>query len=46
MLSCCWDEFQLKFKDIHGLVEQNVKLRSLVRSLSEQIESREMELKV
>ena len=38
--------FQLKFKDINGLVEQNVKLRNLVRSLSEQIESREMELKV
>ncbi|KAL0724392.1 hypothetical protein Bca4012_038991 [Brassica carinata] len=37
---------QLKFKDINGLVEQNVKLRNLVRSLSEQIESREMELKV
>ncbi|KAH0920439.1 hypothetical protein HID58_028099 [Brassica napus] len=36
---------QLKFKDINGLVEQNVKLRNLVRSLSEQIESREMELK-
>ncbi|VVA95843.1 unnamed protein product [Arabis nemorensis] len=35
----------LKFKDINGLVEQNVKLRNLVRSLSEQIESREMELK-
>uniref|UniRef100_A0A1J3FHR5 Nuclear-pore anchor n=1 Tax=Noccaea caerulescens TaxID=107243 RepID=A0A1J3FHR5_NOCCA len=38
-------EHLLKFKDINGLVEQNVKLRSLVRSLSEQIESREMELK-
>ncbi|CAG7903264.1 unnamed protein product [Brassica rapa] len=38
-------EHLLKFKDINGLVEQNVKLRNLVRSLSEQIESREMELK-
>ncbi|XP_052178509.1 nuclear-pore anchor isoform X2 [Diospyros lotus] len=35
----------LTFKDINGLVEQNVELRSLVRSLSDQIESREMELK-
>ncbi|KAL5746674.1 hypothetical protein ACOSP7_027820 [Xanthoceras sorbifolium] len=33
------------FKDINGLVEQNVQLRSLVRSLSEQIERREMEFK-
>ncbi|CAH8330190.1 unnamed protein product [Eruca vesicaria subsp. sativa] len=38
-------EHLLKFKDINGLVEQNAKLRNLVRSLSEQIESREMELK-
>ncbi|CAN8233681.1 unnamed protein product [Cochlearia groenlandica] len=38
-------EHLLKFKDINGLVEQNVKLRNLVRSLSEQIESREMESK-
>ncbi|KAF2592215.1 hypothetical protein F2Q70_00044382 [Brassica cretica] len=38
-------EHLLKFKDINGLVEQNVKLRNLVRSLSEQIESRETELK-
>ncbi|KAJ0256647.1 Nuclear-pore anchor [Hirschfeldia incana] len=38
-------EHLLKFKDINGLVEQNVKLRNLVRSLSEQIESRELELK-
>ncbi|KAL0725759.1 hypothetical protein Bca4012_040358 [Brassica carinata] len=38
-------EHLLKFKDINGLVEQNVKLRNLVRSLSEQVESREMELK-
>ncbi|GMH10574.1 hypothetical protein Nepgr_012415 [Nepenthes gracilis] len=35
----------LTFKDINGLVEQNVKLRSLVRSLSDQIDKREMELK-
>ncbi|KAK0595477.1 hypothetical protein LWI29_007067 [Acer saccharum] len=35
----------LTFKDINGLVEQNVQLRSLVRSLSQQIESREMEFK-
>lgn len=39
----CW---QLTFKDINGLVEQNVQLRSLVRNLSDQIESREMEFKV
>ncbi|XP_010539174.1 PREDICTED: nuclear-pore anchor [Tarenaya hassleriana] len=38
-------EHLLTFKDINGLVEQNVKLRNLVRSLSEQIEGREMELK-
>ncbi|KAL0663449.1 hypothetical protein Bca4012_100286 [Brassica carinata] len=38
-------EHLLKFKNINGLVEQNVKLRNLVRSLSEQIESRETELK-
>ncbi|CAH8258661.1 unnamed protein product, partial [Arabidopsis lyrata] len=37
-------EHLLKFKDINGLVEQNAKLRNLVRSLSEQIESSEMEL--
>lgn len=36
----------MTFKDINGLVEQNVQLRSLVRNLSEQIESREMEIKV
>ncbi|KAL3498454.1 hypothetical protein ACH5RR_041186 [Cinchona calisaya] len=35
----------LAFKDISGLVEQNVQLRRLVRSLYEGIESREMELK-
>ncbi|GLU08559.1 hypothetical protein SLE2022_254650 [Rubroshorea leprosula] len=35
----------LKFKDINGLVEQNVQLRSLVRNLSDQIENKEMEFK-
>lgn len=35
----------LTFKDINGLVEQNVQLRSLVRSLSDQAQSREMEFK-
>ncbi|KAB1204459.1 Nuclear-pore anchor [Morella rubra] len=35
----------LTFKDINGLVEQNAQLRSLVRSLSDQVESREMEFK-
>ncbi|KAJ0099641.1 hypothetical protein Patl1_19769 [Pistacia atlantica] len=35
----------LTFKDINGLVEQNVQLRSLVRSLSDQIDSREVEFK-
>ncbi|KDO61512.1 hypothetical protein CISIN_1g045447mg [Citrus sinensis] len=38
-------EHLLTFKDINGLVEQNVQLRSLVRNLSDQIESREMEFK-
>ncbi|XWS27642.1 hypothetical protein CRYUN_Cryun26dG0135800 [Craigia yunnanensis] len=36
---------ELTFKDINGLVEQNVQLRSLVRDLSNQIESEEMEFK-
>ena len=36
----------MTFKDINGLVEQNVQLRSLVRDLSNQIESEEMEFKV
>ncbi|KAH7848388.1 hypothetical protein Vadar_002210 [Vaccinium darrowii] len=36
----------LTFKDINGLVEQNVQLRSLVRSLSDQIGNRDVELKV
>ncbi|XP_022892309.1 nuclear-pore anchor [Olea europaea var. sylvestris] len=35
----------LTFKDINGLVEQNVQLRSLVRGLSDQIEEKEMGLK-
>ncbi|KAL0009589.1 hypothetical protein SO802_011091 [Lithocarpus litseifolius] len=35
----------LTFKDINGLVEQNVQLRSLVRILSDQAQSREMEFK-
>lgn len=35
----------LAYKDIHGLVDQNVQLRSLARKLSDQIESTEMELK-
>ncbi|KAK7323970.1 hypothetical protein VNO77_27474 [Canavalia gladiata] len=35
----------LTFKDINGLVEQNVQLRSLVRSLSDQIENQEVEFK-
>ncbi|XP_065853782.1 nuclear-pore anchor isoform X2 [Euphorbia lathyris] len=35
----------LTFKDINGLVEQNVQLRSLVRDLSNQIENKEMEFK-
>ncbi|KAA8523384.1 hypothetical protein F0562_009807 [Nyssa sinensis] len=34
----------LTFKDINGLVEQNVQLRSLVRKLSDLIENRETEL--
>lgn len=37
---------QLTFRDINGLVEQNVQLRSLVRSLSDQLEDKDMELKV
>ncbi|KAJ9554209.1 hypothetical protein OSB04_018254 [Centaurea solstitialis] len=35
----------LTFKDINGLVEQNVQLRGLVRLLTEQIETKEVELK-
>ncbi|RDX90272.1 Nuclear-pore anchor, partial [Mucuna pruriens] len=38
-------EHLLTFKDINGLVEQNVQLRSLVRSLSSQIENQEVEFK-
>lgn len=37
---------QLTFKDINGLVEQNAQLRSLARSLSDQIENKEREFKV
>ncbi|CAM8980267.1 unnamed protein product [Rhodiola kirilowii] len=33
------------FNDINGLVEQNVKLRSLVHKFSEEVENREMEMK-
>lgn len=40
------DCLQLTFKDINGLVEQNVQLRTLVRSLSDQIENKELEFKV
>lgn len=38
-------EHLLTFKDIHGMVEQNSQLRSLVRSLGHQNEEREKELK-
>lgn len=40
-----FSERLLTFKDINGLVEQNVQLRGLVRVLTEQIESKEAELK-
>lgn len=36
---------QLTFKDINGLVEQNVQLRSIVHNLSDQIEDSGAELK-
>ncbi|GLJ39262.1 hypothetical protein SUGI_0801160 [Cryptomeria japonica] len=36
---------KLTFKDIHGMVEQNCQLRSLVRTLSQRVEQREQELK-
>ncbi|XP_011012854.1 PREDICTED: nuclear-pore anchor [Populus euphratica] len=36
---------RLTFKDINGLVEQNVQLRSLVRNLSDQIEDKETAFK-
>ncbi|VFQ58763.1 unnamed protein product [Cuscuta campestris] len=39
------DENLLSFKDISGLVEQNAQLRSLVRNLTSQIETRELEWK-
>ncbi|KAI7748396.1 hypothetical protein M8C21_013914 [Ambrosia artemisiifolia] len=35
----------LTFKDINGLVEQNVQLRGLVRLLTEQVETKEAEMK-
>ncbi|XP_059298950.1 nuclear-pore anchor [Lycium ferocissimum] len=35
----------LSYKDINGLVEQNVQLRGLVRRFTDQIENRESELK-
>ncbi|XP_039114966.1 LOW QUALITY PROTEIN: nuclear-pore anchor-like [Dioscorea cayenensis subsp. rotundata] len=38
-------EHLLTFKDINELVEQNVKLRSAVRSLSSQVENKDSELK-
>ncbi|KAL9234131.1 hypothetical protein vseg_009035 [Gypsophila vaccaria] len=38
-------EHLLSVKDIKGLVEQNAKLRSLVQSLSDEVENREMLLK-
>ncbi|PON79571.1 Nucleoprotein TPR/MLP [Trema orientale] len=38
-------EHLLTFKDINGLVEQNVQLRSVVRSLSAQIENKELEFR-
>ncbi|XP_024989705.1 nuclear-pore anchor [Cynara cardunculus var. scolymus] len=40
-----FSERLLTFKDINGLVEQNVQLRGLVRLLTEQIETKEVELK-
>ncbi|KAK9714813.1 hypothetical protein RND81_06G122300 [Saponaria officinalis] len=38
-------EHLLSVKDIKGLVEQNAKLRNLVRSLSDEVENREMLVK-
>jgi hypothetical protein len=37
---------QLTFKDILGMVEHNSQLRTLVRSLAQQNEQKEQELKV
>jgi hypothetical protein len=37
---------QLTFKDIRGMVEHNSQLRTLVRSLAQQNEQKEQELKV
>ncbi|KAK2394291.1 nuclear pore anchor [Trifolium repens] len=39
-------EHLLTFKDINGLVEQNIRLRSLVCSLPGQLENQEVEFKV
>lgn len=36
----------MTFKDIHGLVEQNVQLRSLVHSLTREDEKRDFDLRV
>ncbi|KAM7532425.1 hypothetical protein LguiB_035835 [Lonicera macranthoides] len=36
----------LTFRDINGLVDHNVQLRSLVRSLTNQLDNRDLELKV
>ncbi|XP_038887700.1 nuclear-pore anchor isoform X2 [Benincasa hispida] len=38
-------EYLLTFKDINGLVEQNVQLRSLVRKLSVQLQDAELDFK-
>ncbi|KAG6479091.1 hypothetical protein ZIOFF_062550 [Zingiber officinale] len=38
-------EYPVSFKDIHGLVEQNVQLRGQVLSLSTEIENKEVDLK-
>ncbi|XP_050941525.1 nuclear-pore anchor-like isoform X2 [Cucumis melo] len=38
-------EYLLTFKDINGLVEQNVQLRSLVRKLSVQLQDTELDFK-
>ncbi|CAM6041833.1 unnamed protein product [Sphagnum compactum] len=39
-------QIQLTFKDIRGMVEHNSQLRTLVRSLAQQNEQKEHELKV
>ncbi|KAI3817234.1 hypothetical protein L1987_11023 [Smallanthus sonchifolius] len=40
-----FSDCMLTFKDINGLVEQNAQLRGLVRLLTEQVETKEVELK-